>query len=253
MNGSQAAVRRDGGTGAAGRLNRRAVLPLFPVLALLSASAPRAQQQLEDPVLAVVDSRTWPEAPADASAPGTRLIIAEQGDVLTFTVPPHCAAWPAGSGGSAVMMACAKATWPKLDSPVTISLITRRRAVPAARLDPDWAGLPPPHHQYRLQAREALALGYHMGNVEAYCDNHWFYCTQVRVDGDLFGARTELRFTATTWDGGAAVALGRAIVAASTLTEAGETSTLRQASASAAQAETPGVTGSGPGGPSSRP
>ncbi|HEX4768479.1 MAG TPA: hypothetical protein VH414_19595 [Lichenihabitans sp.] len=225
---------------------------LLPVLALLSAS-PLFAQEVEDPVLAAVDNRNWPEAPADASASGAHLTMAEQGDVLTFTVPLHCAAWPAGTGATALIMACAKATWPKLDGRVTISLIARRAAVPAARLDPDWAGLPPPHHQYRLQAREALVLGDHMGNVEAYCDNHWFYCTQVRVDGDLFGARTELRFAATTWDGGAAVALGRAIVAASTFGQVGETSILRQASASAADAEPRGVNRTGFGGPPSSP
>ncbi len=252
MNGSQAAVRQDGRSSVSACLRHPVTLALLPVLALLSAS-PLVAQEAEDPILAAVDNRNWPEAPADASAPGSHLILAERGDVLTFTVPLHCAAWPESSDGSAVIMACAKAAWPKLDGPVTISLIARRAAVPAARLDPDWAGLPPPHHQYRLQAREALMLGDHMGNVEAYCDNHWFYCTQVRVDGDLFGARTELRFAATTWDGGAAVALGRAIVAASTLTEVGGTSTLRQASLSAEDAEGHGVTRTSPGGPPSRP
>ncbi len=250
MNDSQATVRQEERGRAGSHIRHLIFLAIFPVLALLSAS-PLSAQEAEDPILAAVDSRNRPEAPVDASASGAHLVMAKHGDILTFTVPPHCAAWPAG--GSAVVMACAKANWPKLEGPVTISLIARRAAVPAARLDPDWAGLPPPHHQYRLQAREALVLGEHMGNVEAYCDNHWFYCTQVRVDGDLFGVRTELRFAATTWDGGAAVVLGRAIVAASSITDVDETASLRRQGVSAAGADAPGVICTGLGRPPSSP
>lgn len=184
--------------------------PVLFLAAMMSAASAGAVET-EDPVLASVDARYHPPAaPAQAGRAGQRFTLSAEGETLTFTVPDGCAAWRAGEDGASLTMSCSEVSWPKLSGLVRLALADK----PSRFRAEENGGSAVTAEGFRIETRITLLSGPHEGKLQAICLNAWNYCNDLAAEGWLAGERTILRFSATTWDGATARALGRAVAAA---------------------------------------